>query len=104
MIRKILLSILAVTIFFLLLLEFFIFYNKGNFFIPFLTSKPTPIPSPSLSPLPLEHFIASPSAYANDETILKIEKDLVTLETDLDDVNLEEVPLHPPLLDLNVKY
>lgn len=65
-----------------------------------LTQKPSPTPIP----LPMEEFIASPSAYATDEAVLKIEKDLGILEKELDVVDLDELRLHPPLIDLNVEY
>ncbi len=53
--------------------------------------------------LEIEEFIASPSAYVNDETVLKIEKSLETLEQDLNALDLDEPQLRPPILDLNVK-
>ena len=51
----------------------------------------------------IEEFIASPSAYVNDETVLKIEKDLEELEQDLNALDLDELQFRPPVLDLNVK-
>lgn len=104
MIRKILLSILAVSLIFIFLLEFFIFYNKGDFFIPFLANKLTPIPSPKPTTLTLEQFTSSPSAFATDEGVLKIQKELATLEEDLDNIDLEEVPLQLPIINLNIAF
>ncbi len=51
----------------------------------------------------IEEFIASPSAYVNDEVVLKIEKDLEALEQELNALDLDELQLRPPVLDLNVK-
>jgi len=102
MIKKISIFILVILWFFVVLLVAFTFVNKSRFLTPILIPKPTP--TPTLTPLPIEVFVSSPSAYATDEAVLKIEKDLVSLEKDLDTVDLEELPLRPPVLDLKVEY
>ena len=65
-------------------------------------ATPTSFPTPTLSIE--EELLASPSAYADDETILKIEEDLKNLENDLNNVDLNENSLLPPNLDLQVEY
>lgn len=94
--KKILLLILAALVVFLVLLVAFTFVNKGG--------QLTPMPSPTPTPLSIEELIASPSAWVTDEAILKIEKDLGILEKDLDTVDLDELRLRPPVLDLKVEY
>ena len=109
MIRKVLLFILTVlmiSLAILVLFGVFTFVNRGNVSIPVLLTKPTPTqpPTPTPTPLPTDLFTASPSAYATDEAVLKLEKDLEKFEKELDAVDLDEFPLRPPILDLKVKY
>lgn len=104
MIKKIFFSISALLVIFVLLYAIFTFINKGGFSVPIFITNPTPTPLPAPPPLPPEAFIASPSAYATDEAVLKIEEELRLLEEDLDTVDLEELRLQPPILDLKVEY
>lgn len=67
-----------------------------------LVAEPTPTPTPLVT---IEEVItASPSAYATDEAVLKIEEELKILEEKLNVVDLEEQPLLPPFLDMDVKF
>lgn len=97
MIKKNLSLIFTTTALILILTKVFIFINR-NWRLTKLT--PTPIPTPP----PIEQFTASPSAYATDDAILKIEKDLEILENDLGAVRLDEPSLKPPIIDLQVEY
>jgi len=97
MIKKNLSLIFATTALILIITEILIFMNQN-----WKLTKPNPTPVPM--PLPTKQFIASPSAYATDAAILKMEKDLELLEKDLDSVYLNEPSLHPPILDLNIEY
>lgn len=104
MIKKIIFSIAALLASFLVLYAIFSFINQGGFSVPIFITKPTPTFPPTPPPLPPEAFMASPSAYATDEAVLRIEEELGILEKDLDTVDLEELRLRPPVLDLKVEY
>lgn len=82
----------------LVFLGFFFYFTQINKIRLGIKELPTPTPTPIVS------IEASPSAWANDKVILKIEKDLGILEKDLDTVDLDELPLRPPVLDLKVEY
>jgi len=82
----------------LVFLGFFFYFTQINEIRPWIKEVPTPTPTPIVS------IEASPSAWANDKVVLKIEKDLGILEKDLDTVDLDELPLRPPVLDLKVEY
>lgn len=56
------------------------------------------------TPTPFEEEITSPSIYATDSAILKIEADLKTIDQDLQSTDLKEVGLNPPVLDMEVKF
>ena len=56
---------------------------------------PTPTPTP-------EAFI--PSKWAGDEEVLGIESNVLSLEKDLESVDLKELQLLPPSLDMEVKF
>jgi hypothetical protein len=67
--------------------------------------KPVSLPiPPTPTPTPFEEKIASPSAYATDSAILKIEQDLKTLDQDLQLTDLKETSLNPPALDWEVEF
>lgn len=103
MIKKVIFSLVALLVIFVIFYAAFIIINKGGFSVPIFITKPTPtlLPPP---PFPPETFLASPSAYATDEAILRIEEKLGILEKDLDTVDLEELRFRPPILDLKVEY
>lgn len=65
--------------------------------------KPEVSPGPG-GPEPTPTPILTPTQWANDEEVLGIEKDLFQLEEDLKNVDLKQVPLYPPILDMNVKF
>lgn len=56
------------------------------------------------TPTPFEEEITSPSAYATDSAILKIESELKTIDQDLQSTDLKEVGLNPPVLDMEVEF
>ena len=62
---------------------------------------PTPTPTP---PLEFKEEIISPSFYATDEAILKIEQDLKTIDQQLQETDLKEAGLNPPVLDWEVEF
>lgn len=68
------------------------------------TSKPSPPPAPTPTPTPFEEKIASPSAYATDSAILRIEGELEILEEKLLSTDLRETALNPPVLDMDVNF
>ena len=48
--------------------------------------------------------ISNPSPYADDLIILKIEKDLKEIDKQLQETDLKEASLNPPLLDMDIKF
>jgi len=56
------------------------------------------------TPTPIVSFEATPSAYATDSAVLKIEKEAENLEKELETIDLEESSLQPPVIDLRVEY
>lgn len=65
--------------------------------------KPEVSPGPG-GPEPTPTPILTPTKWASDEEVLGIEKDLFQLEEDLKNVDLKQVPLYPPVLDMNVEF
>ncbi len=59
-----------------------------------INSTTTPTPTPET-----KEEIISTSPYATDEAILKIEEDLKNLEQELQEADIKEVALNPPVLD-----
>jgi len=62
---------------------------------------PLPSPTPTSTPTPEEVFT---SPWATDSAVLKIDADLVQLETDLNQVNLQEPNLLPPPIQLKLEF
>lgn len=65
--------------------------------------KPEVSPGPGgaeASPTP----VLSPTAWASDEEVLGIEKEIFDLEEDLKNVDLKQAPLYPPVLDMEVRF
>ena len=73
-------------------------------FLPKSTPPVLPPASPTPTPTPLEEKITSPSAYATDSAVLKIESDLKTLDQNLQATDLKEAALNPPVLDMEVNF
>lgn len=73
-------------------------------FFPKATPPVLPPASPTPTPTPLEERITSPSAYATDSAILKIESDLKTLDQNLQATDLKEAALNPPVLDMQINF
>lgn len=64
--------------------------------------SPKPPSLPVSTPTPFEEKITSPSIYATDSAILKIEAELKTIDQDLQSTDLKEAGLNPPVLDMEV--
>jgi len=46
----------------------------------------------------------SPTRWATDSAVLAIERQLLKIEKDLESVDLSQVKLHPPVLDMEVEF
>ena len=58
-----------------------------------------------VTPTPEEvQEISNPSPYANDLIILKIEQDIKKIDKELQETDLKEASLNPPLLDMDIKF
>lgn len=66
--------------------------------------SPKPPSLPVSTPTPFEEKITSPSIYATDSAILKIEAELKTIDQNLQSTDLKEAGLNPPVLDMEVKF
>ena len=64
--------------------------------------KPPVFPSPS--PSPYEEEIINPSVYATDSAVLEIGNRIKEIEKEIDQTDLKETSLNPPVLDLNVNF
>ena len=82
------------------ILTFFLILHQPS--KPPLSQPPPPLSTPT--PTPFEEKISSPSAYATDSAILKIEATLKAIEKELQTIDLKEASLNPPILDMNVKF
>lgn len=71
-----------------------------------LLVQPLTSPPPALSPFPkpTEMQLGSPSPYATDSGVLKIEENLKSLEQNLQSTDLKESSLMPPSLDWVVGF
>jgi hypothetical protein len=69
---------------------------------PSISPKPPSLLTPT--PTPFEEEITSPSAYATDSAVLKIEAELKNIDQDLQSTDLKEAGLNPPVLDMEVKF
>lgn len=67
--------------------------------------KATPTPTAqSSTPLPTPQGIGSPSRYATDSAVLKIDEDIKNLQTKLEGTDLEESNLRPPDINFFVSF
>jgi len=58
-----------------------------------------------VTPTPEEvQEISNPSPYANDLIILKIEQDIKKIDKELQETDLKEASLNPPLLDMDIEF
>ena len=64
--------------------------------------KPSILPSPS--PNPYEEEIKNPSNYATDSAILGVEEKVKEINQELDQTDLKETGLNPPILDMEVNF
>ena len=71
-------------------------------FKPKLPGETAALPSPT--PTPFEEKIASPSAYATDSAVLKVESELKSIDEKLQSTDLKEAGLNPPVLDMDVNF
>lgn len=62
------------------------------------------IPTPTPTEMPVTEEIASPSAYATDSAILETEAILKDLDKRIQDTDLKETSLRPPVLDLEINF
>jgi hypothetical protein len=72
-----------------------------------LTLLPKPVKkdaTPVIPPAPLQEapIIKSPSRFASDSGLLKIESDLKSIRTKIDTTDLFDAQISPPNLDLNI--
>lgn len=72
--------------------------------IPSLFSKKGRSPVPTQTEPVSRPQTASPSAYATDSAVLKIEKDLQNLDQELQNTQLDGSTLLSPEIDLQVKF
>jgi hypothetical protein len=70
--------------------------------LQFSQFKPPAIPSPS--PSPYEEEILNPSAYATDSAVLEIENKIKDINQQLENTDLKETGLNPPVLDMKVNF
>lgn len=66
---------------------------------PFPQPTPLPTPPPTMAPSP-----RSPSPWATDSAILLTQSALASLSAQIDQTDMAETDLAPPLLDLNVSF
>ncbi|MCJ7793136.1 MAG: hypothetical protein MUP45_04115 [Candidatus Marinimicrobia bacterium] len=64
--------------------------------------KPPTFPSPT--PSPYEEEILNPSAYATDSAVLEIENKIKGINQELENTDLKETGLNPPVLDMKVNF
>ena len=62
-------------------------------------STPTPTPTPEF-----KEEIISPSPYATDEAVLKMEEEVKKLDQELTSADLKESGLNPPVLEMKIKF
>lgn len=53
--------------------------------------------------LPTPEALTS-TRWATDSAVLEIEKNILQIEKDLKEIDLKYTPLHPPTLDMRVKF
>ena len=61
----------------------------------------------NITPTPRQQVtqeISNPSSYATDSAILKIEQDLKEIDKQLQETDLKEASLNPPLLDMDIEF
>lgn len=100
--RRVLIIVMTLLSFFVLLILILgIVYRLFNQPIIF---RENPIPSPvtKITPPPVE--IRNPSKYAEDETVLKLERKISELDKQITDTNVRETTLNPPSLNFEVEF
>jgi hypothetical protein len=81
----------------LVLLRLFFGFKKNVPSSPLVITTPTPTPI-------FSEEIKSQSLWATDSGILKIEEELKNIEKDLDNTDIKEKRLMPPVLDWEIKF
>jgi len=96
--QKIIIIVLVLVILSLTLAVFGVIYSGQ-------LAKWGKIAPPSGEPTPSQEVeeVASPSAYATDSGLLKIKADLKEIQKELDETELYEAGLLPPVLDMEVE-
>lgn len=64
-----------------------------------IETKPTPTPT-----IGFKKEIISPSPYATDAAILKMEEEIKTLDQEITSADLKEAGLNPPVLEMKIKF
>jgi len=96
--KKLVLVIVLVISFLVLASTGLVILNQRSQTIPSAQISPTPTPTPIIEQ------ITNPSPYATDSAILQTEEELKKLESELQEVDLKETGLTPPVLDFNVNF
>ncbi len=91
-------SIFAFVLVAFLSLAIFMSFNQKNLT---LTTKNQPTPT---STMELKEEITSPSPYATDAALLKTEEEIKNLDKKLQETDLKESKLNPPVLDWDIKF
>jgi len=73
-------------------------------FLSLKAKKQAPVTKEEVSPPTPTPEAFTPSKWAGDEEVLKIESELLNLEELLKNVDLKESQLLPPVLDMEVKF
>ena len=95
--RLILVIVLAVSFLVLASTGLIILNQQGRIISPAQIS-PTPTPTSIIEQ------VTNPSPYATDSAVLQTEEELKKLESELQEVDLKETSLTPPVLDLDVNF
>jgi hypothetical protein len=101
---KVVLIGISAGLFILTFVVSIIFQQAGRTPSP-TTTTPQFQPTPTTAPLPsIPDFpITDPSIYVDDPQVLQLQSSLETLLKQLDEVDLREADLNPPVLDLEVR-
>lgn len=82
----------------LLALVIFMSFNQKSISLP-VENKPTPTPITKI-----KEEITTPSLYATDAAVLKIEEEIKALDKNLQEADLKESSLNPPNLDWQIEF
>jgi len=91
-------SVFGVVLVLLLAMAVFTGFNQKESSQP-IPGKPTPTPTTEF-----EQKIGSPSPYATDAAILKIEGEVENLNKKIQNTDLKETSLTPPILKMGINF